>query len=72
MIAADQKTDTTEESEVKSLMAARKEEREQEALDLMERIRMIVMNGDSVEIKGRSDGTLSIYAVRKKREVISA
>lgn len=72
MIAADQKTDTTEESEVKSLMAARKEEREQEALDLMERIRMIVMNGDSVEIKGRSDGTLCIYAVRKKREAISA
>ena len=53
-------------------MAARKEEREQEALDLMERIRMIIMNGDSVEIKGRSDCTLCIYAVRKKREAISA
>ena len=51
-------------------MAAQSIESQQEAAALMERIRMIVKSGDSVEIKGRSDGSLCLYIVHKKREEI--
>ena len=45
----------------------RKEKRD---LEILERIRRIVMKGDSVEIKGRTDGTIAIFVVKKSREPV--
>ena len=53
-------------------MADQTENREKEALALYEKILRITRCGDSVEIKGRSDGSLTVYKVQKKAEVLPA
>ena len=45
---------------------------EQIAVELYNRIKMIIKCGDSVEIKGKAGGGISIYTVKKRREQIMA
>ena len=72
MIATDQITKHLPGSGGDSLMADQTENREKEALALYEKILRITRCGDSVEIKGRSDGSLTVYKVQKKAEVLPA
>ncbi len=72
MIATDQITKHLSGSGGDSLMADQTENREKEALALYEKILRITGRGDSVEIKGRSDGSLTVYKVQKKAEVLPA
>lgn len=72
MIATDQITKHLSGSGGDSLMADQTENREKEALALYEKILRITRRGDSVEIKGRSDGSLTVYKVQKKAEVLPA
>lgn len=72
MIATDQITKHLSGSGGDSLMADQTENREKEALALYEKILKITRRGDSVEIKGRSDGSLTVYKVQKKAEVLPA